>query len=159
MVNLWSGFYALDWEAWWRLEGPWKQAGLSSETMSAVAFLRALIRSQPIPSRVRIPGLDRALYALYRQYEAEDGEREASRQIERVVRSLGQTLYRYREHLLRERPAVLFVLEYVEHGVYWRAGIRHRGTGQPQELFRLEWLFPHCEVTQVDSEMVCFSPF
>ncbi len=157
-MNLDAGFYALEWQVWRRLESPWKQAGFSFEVMSPVAFLRALIQGQPLPARVRIPGLDRALYLVYRQHESQ-GEREASHQVGQVVRDLGQTLYRSRERLLREGPAVLFVLEYLEHGIYWRAGIRHRGTGQPQELFRLEWLFPHCEVTQVDGAIVCFGRF
>jgi len=169
-VRLDAGFYALEGQVWRRLESPWKQAGFLFETMSPVGFLRALIQGPlpppagavpvdgGLPVRVRIPGLDRALYPVYRQHEGQ-GEREASRQVAEVVRHFGQTLYRSRERLLREGPVVLFVLEYLEHGMYWRAGIRHRGTGQPQELFRLEWLFPHCEVTQVDGEIVCFSCF
>lgn len=172
-MNLWAGFYAMEISAWQRLEGPWKQAGLSFEVLSPLAFLRALIQGNPqpppagavpvdgdggLPARVRIPGLDRALYLVYRQHEGQ-GEREASRQVAEVVQQFGQTIYRSRERLLREGPVVLFVLEYLEHGMYWRAGIRHRGTGQPQELFRLEWLFPRCEVTQVDGEIVCFGRF
>jgi hypothetical protein len=157
-VNLWAGFYALEISAWRRLESPWKQAGFSFETMSPMVFLRTLIQGQPLPARVRIPGLDRALYQVYRQHESQ-GEREASRQVKQVAQQFGQTLYRSRERLLQEGPVVLFVLEYLEHGMYWRAGIRHRGTGQPQELFRLEWLFPRCDVTQVDGEIVCFGQF
>jgi len=157
-MNLRPGFYALEISAWRRLESPWKQAGFPFETMSPVGFLRALIQGQPLPASVRIPGLDRALYQVYRQHEGQ-GEREASRQVAQVVRQFGQTFYRSRERLLREGPVVLFVLEHLEHGMYWRAGIRHRGTGQPQELFRLEWLLPRCEVTQVDGEIVCFGRF
>lgn len=157
-MRLDAGFYALEWQVWRRLESPWKQAGFPFETMSAVAFLRALLQGQPLPARVRIPGLDRALYLVYRQHEGQ-GEREASRQVGQVVRDFGQILYRSRERLLREGPSVLFVLEYLEHGVYWRAGIRHRWTVQSQELFRLEQLFPRCEVTQVDGEIVCFGQF
>lgn len=157
-MRLDAGFYALDGQVWRRLESPWKQAGFSFETMSPMGFLRALIQDQPLPAHVRIPGLDRALYLVYRQHEGQ-GEREASRQVAQVVQQFGQTLYRSRERLLREGPAVLFVLEYLEHGMYWRAGIHHRGMGQPQELFRLEWLFPRCEVTQVDGEIVCFGRF
>lgn len=158
-MRLDAGFYALEGHAWQRLEGPWKRAGLSFEVMSPVAFLRALMnQGQPLPARVRIPGLDRALYLVYRQYE-DQGEREASRQVAQAVREIGHTLYRSRERLLRQGPVVLFMLEYLEHGMYWRAGIRHRGTGQPQKLFRLERLFPRCEVTQVDGEIVCFGRF
>lgn len=157
-MRLDAGFYALEGQVWRRLESPWKQAGFPFEAMSPVGFLRALIQGQPLPARVRIPGLDRALYLVYRQHEGQ-GEREASRQVAQVVQQFGQTLYRSRERLLREGPVVLFVLEYLEHGMYWRAGIRHRGTGQPQELFRLEWLFPRCDVTQVDGEIVCFGRF
>jgi len=148
----------MDVSAWRRLESPWKQAGFSFETMSAVGLVRALVHGQCLPARVRIPGLDRALYQVYRQHEGQ-GEQEASRQVAQVVRLFGDHLYRSRERLQREGPVVLFVLEYLEHGVYWRAGIRDRGTNQPQELFRLEWLFPRCEVTQVDGEIVCFGRF
>ena len=157
-MNLEAGFYALEISAWRRLEGPWKRTGLSFEVMSPVSFLRALTQGQALPARVRIPGLDRAIYQIYRQHECQ-GERGASRQVGQVVREIGQILYRSRERLLREGPVVLFVLEYLEHGMYWRAGIRHRGTGQPQELFRLERLFPRCEVTQVGGEIVCFGRF
>lgn len=157
-MRLDAGFYALEGQVWRRLESPWKQAGFSFETMSPVAFLRALTHGQPLPARVRIPGLERALYQVYRQHEGQ-GEWEASRQVKQVVQQFGQTLYRSRERLLRKGPVVLFVLEYLEHGVYWRAGIRHRGTDQPLELFRLEWLFPRCEVAQVDGEIVCFGRF
>jgi len=157
-VSLEAGFYALEISAWRRLEGPWKREGFSFEVMSPVAFLRALTQGRPLPASVRISGLDRALYQIYHQHEGR-GEREASRQVSQVAREIGQILYRSRERLLREGPVVLFVLEYLEHGVYWRAGIRYRGTGQPHELFLLERLFPHCEVTQVDGEIVCFGRF
>lgn len=157
-MRLDAGFYALDWEAWRRLESPWKQAGFAFETMSAVAVLRALIQGQRLPSRVRVPRLDRALYQVYRLHEGQ-GERAASEQVRQVVRGFGQTLYRHREQLLRQGPVVLFVLEHLRHGVYWQAGILDRRTGEPRELFRLEWLFPRCEVTQVDGEVVCFSTF
>lgn len=157
-MRLDAGFYALEWTVWRRLESPWKQAGFAFEAMSAVALLRALRQGQPLPERVRVPGLDRALYQVYRLHEGQ-GERTALGEVRQVVREFGQVLYRSREHLLRQAPVVLFVLEYVEHGVYWRAGIRHRGTGEPLELFCLEWLFPRCEVTQVDGEVVCFSRF
>lgn len=152
------GFYALDWPAWRRLEGPWKQAGFPFETMSTVALLRAVPQGQPLPPRIRVPGLDRFLYQVYRQYEGQ-GERAALEQVREVVREFNKILYRAREHLMRQGPVVLFVLEYVEHGVYWQAGIRHRGTGEPVVLFRLEQLFPRCEVSQVDGEIVCFSTF
>ena len=152
------GFYAMEIAAWRRLESPWKLAGFAFETMSMIALLRALMRSEPLPPRIRIPRLDRMLYQLYRLHE-EKGEREALRQVDRVVRQFGSVLYRHRGHLMREGPLVLFTLEYLEHGTYWQAGIRHRGTGEAIELFRLERLFPRCEVSQVDGEVVCFSTF
>lgn len=157
-MRLDAGFYALEWEAWRRLESPWKQAGFPFETMSAVALLRAVLQGQPLPPRVRVPGLDRALYQVYRQHEGQ-GERAARKEVEQVVREFGGMLYRAREHLMRQGPVVLFVLEYVEHGEHWQAGIRHRGTGEPLVLFRLERLFPRCEVSQVDGEVVCYSTF
>lgn len=158
MVNLGAGFYALEVSTWRRLESPWKRAGFSFEVMSPIGFARALVCRQRLPARVRIPGLDRALYEVYRQHEGR-GAQEAVRQVKAVAQHFGQTMYRHRDWLLREGPVVLFVLEYLEHGQYWQAGIRYRGTDQAEELFRLEWLFPRCEVTQVDGEIVCFGRF
>ncbi len=157
-MTLRAGFYAMEIAAWRRLEDPWKHEGRRFETVSPLGFLRALTHREPIPAYVRIPGLDRALYQVYRQHETL-GADEASRQVERAVRWMGKVLYNSRDVLLRQGPVVLFVLEYLEQGIYWKAGIRHRWDHQPRELFRLEWLFPRCEVTQVDGEIVCSSSF
>jgi len=147
------GFYALEKSQWQRRIGPRPKA-----MMSVVALLRSLRHGESLPKEILVPGLERMLYQVYRLH----GEGDAGRQAVRpAVNALSRALNnpQARNRLLREGPVIIFVLEYVEHGEYWRAGVRDRRTDQPLELLRLEWLFPRCEVTEVGGESVCYGRF
>ena len=126
--------------------------------MSAMNFFRALRRSEPLPDKILIEGLDRMTYQIYRLHgEGEEGK-EA---VDRAITFLGRALYRERSRLLRQTHIVMFAMEYVEHGERWRAGVRIRKAigDEPMELFWLERLLPYCEVTEIEGERVCYSRF
>jgi len=128
------------------------------ETMSVLGFLRALQHGQPLPNEVLVTGLDRMLYQVYRLH----GEGEAGKQaVRQVVNTLSRALYnaQARHRLLTAGPVVIFVLEYVEHGEHWRAGVRIRPRNEHLELFWLEQFLRRCEVTDVSGESVCYSAF
>jgi len=48
--------------------------------------------------------------------------------VKHAVNILRQALYnpRVRQRLLSDAPIIIFVLEYVEHGERWKAGVRIR---------------------------------
>lgn len=131
------------------------------EHRSILAFLRALRRREPLADEVLVTGLDRMLYQVFwlNGGEAEDKAEKALKVVEGVVKMFGSELYRHRADLARRASVVLFPLEYVEHSTYWKAGIRYRPTGEPLELFRLEWFFPRCEVMEIAGEPACYSMF
>ncbi len=148
-----AGFYALEKSQLQR-----RIVARPKETMSVIGFLRALRHGEPLPKEVLVTGLDRMLYQVYRLH----GEREAGRQaVRQAVNALGRALYnpQARNRLLRDAPVVLFALEYVEHGEHWKAGVRIRPRNEPLELFWLEQFLPHCEVTEIGGESVCYSSF
>ena len=109
------------------------------DAMSVLAFLRVLRHNDPLLREVLVTGLDRMLYQMYRLHgEGEIGKRA----VRQGVNVLSRALYnpQARQRLLIDAPVVLFVLEYVEHGERWRAGVRiRRAIGdEPLELFWLD---------------------
>lgn len=144
---------------------PWKKSQLQRrivarprETMSVISFLRALRYGGRLPKEALVTGLDRMLYQVYRLH----GEGEAGRQaVRQAVNALSRSLYnpQARNRLLKDAPAVLLALEYIEHGEHWRAGVRIRPRNEPLELFRLEQFLPRCEVTEMGGESLCYSQF
>jgi hypothetical protein len=113
------------------------------ETMSIIAFLRAVQREEPLPDKVCVLGLERLLY------HAADHHRAAG-----VIR---QALYnpRANRHLRRQSPVVILPLEYLELSTHWKAGIRRGGT--PHEIFHVEWVFPRADIETVGKADVCYS--
>ena len=147
------GFYAIE-----RSQLQRRIVARPKETVSVIGFLRVLWSKQPLPQEMLVTGLDRMLYQVYRLH----GEGEAGKgAVRQTVRMLSRALYnpQARPCLQRHAPVVLFVLEYVEHGEHWRAGVRIRPKDEPLELFWLEQLLPRCEVTDVGGESVCYSAF
>ncbi|TEU10664.1 MAG: hypothetical protein E3J21_25575 [Anaerolineales bacterium] len=113
------------------------------ETMSIIAFLRAVQRKEPLPDKVCVLGLERLLY------HAADNRRAA-----RVIQ---QALYnpQAKRHLHRQGPVVILLLEYLELSTYWKAGIRRGGTSH--EVFHIEWVFPRADIETVGKVDVCYS--
>lgn len=147
------GFYAVEKAQLQRI-----CASFDIEIMSLLRFLRTLKSNQPLPQKVLVKGMDRMLYKVY-QLHGEGGK--GTEAVRKVVRVLSRSLYnaQTRPRLLQKAPVVIFVLEYVEHGKHWWAGIRHRQTNQPLELFRLEDFFPHEPSLEQIGEIVCYSHF
>jgi len=115
------------------------------ETMSIVAFLRAVRRREELPKEVCVIGLERLLYRT-------SDRRKAARVIQ-------QALYNPLavHHLRRQAPVVVLPLEYLELSLHWKAGIR-RGRGV-EEVFALEWVFPRADIRTVEETDVCYSMF
>ena len=113
------------------------------ETMSIIAFLRAVQREEPLPDQVCVLGLERLLH------QADDVRRAAG-----VIR---QALYnpQANRHLRRQSPVVILPLEYLELSTYWKAGIQQRGTCH--EVFHVEWVFPRADIETVEKADVCYS--
>lgn len=113
------------------------------ETMSIIAFLRAVGRKDPLPDEICVLGLERLLY------HAADSRR--------VARVIQQALYnpQAKRHLRRQSPVVILPLEYLELSTYWKAGIRQRGTYR--EVFHVEWVFPRADIETVGKMDVCYS--
>ena len=115
------------------------------ETMSIIAFLRAVRRREELPKEVCIIGLERLLY------------RTADRR--RAARVIQQALYNPRavHHLRRQAPVVILPLEYLELSLHWKGGIR-RGR-MVEEVFAVEWVFPRADIRAVGETDVCYSMF
>jgi len=115
------------------------------ETMSIIAFLRAVRRREELPKEVCIIGLERLLY------------RAADRR--KAARVIQQTLYNPQavHHLRRQAPAVILPLEYLELSFHWKAGIRRGKTAE--EVFAVEWVFPRADIRAVGETDVCYSMF
>ena len=113
------------------------------ETMSIIAFLRAVQREEALPDKVCSLGLERLLY------HAADNRRAAG--------AIRQALYNPRgnRHLRRQSPIVILPLEYLELSTYWKAGIQQRGTSH--EVFHVEWVFPRADIETVGKADVCYS--
>jgi len=111
-----------------------------SNTMSILAFLRAVHFCDPLPTEICVLGLERLLSSV--------GEpRRGAQVIQRALYNPSA-----KSHLRRQSPVVVLPLEYLEHSMHWVAGIR-RG-GKAQEVFWVEWVFPRVEIFSAD---VCHS--
>jgi len=113
------------------------------ETMSIIAFLRAVQREEPLPDQLCVLGLERLLH------HADDVRRAAG-----VIR---QALYnpQANRHLRRQSPVVILPLEYLELSTYWKAGIQQRGTFH--KVFHVEWVFPRADIETVGKADMCYS--
>jgi len=113
------------------------------ETMSIVAFLRAVRRKELLPKEVCVIGLERLLYRL------------ADPQAAAIV--VQQVLYNPPggHHLRRQGPVVVMPLEYLELLGYWKAGIRRHN--QPVEVFNVAWVLPKADANTIDGADVCVS--
>jgi len=113
------------------------------ETMSIIAFLRAVQREEPLPDQVCVLGLERLLYHAADHHQAAG-----------VIR---QALYnpQANRYLRRQSPVVILPLEYLELSTHWKAGIRRGGT--PHEIFHVEWVFPRADIETVGKADVCYS--
>jgi len=121
------------------------------ETMSIIAFLRAVRREESLPAEICVLGLERLLHHVVRFRSPQAGD---SRQAAGVIR---QALYnpQAKRHLRRQSPVVILPLEYLELSTHWKAGIRQRGT--PYEVFHVEWVFPRADIESVRGVDVCYS--
>lgn len=115
------------------------------ETMSIIAFLRAVRGKERLPKEVCVMGLERLLY------------RAADRR--KAARVIQQALYNPQavHHLRRQAPVVVLPLEYLELSLYWKAGIRLGKTAE--EVFAVEWVFPRADIRAVGEREVCYSMF
>jgi len=115
------------------------------ETMSIIAFLRAVRRREELPKEVCVIGLERLLY------------RAADRR--KAARVIQQALYNPQavHHLRRQAPVVVLPLEYLELSLHWKAGIKRGKTAE--EVFAVEWVFPRADIRTVGEADVCYSMF
>jgi len=115
------------------------------ETMSIIAFLRAVRRREELPKEACVIGLERLLYC------ASDRRRAA--------RTIQQALYNPQavHHLRRQGPVVVLPLEYLELSLHWKAGIRRGRIAE--EVFAVEWVFPRADIRAVGETDVCYSMF
>jgi len=113
------------------------------QTMSIIAFLRAVRRKEPLPQEVCVVGLERLLH------HARD-RREGARIISQAL--IGPQAG---PHLRKQAPVVILPLEYLELGEHWKAGVRQRS--EVEEIFAVAWVFPRVDMRSVDGADVCFS--
>ncbi len=115
------------------------------ETMSIIAFLRAVRRREELPKEVCVIGLERLLY------------RAADRR--KAARVIQQALYNPQavHHLRRQALVVVLPLEYLDLSLHWKAGIRRGRIAE--EVFAVEWVFPRADIRAVGETDVCYSMF
>ena len=115
------------------------------ETMSIIAFLRAVRRREELPKEVCVIGLERLLY------------RAADRR--KAARVIQQALYNPQavHHLRRQALVVVLPLEYLELSLHWKAGIKRGKTAE--EVFAVEWVFPRVDIRTIGEADVCYSMF
>jgi len=115
------------------------------ETMSIIAFLRAVQRREELPREVCVIGLERLLYRA--------GDRR------KAARVIQQALYNPQaaHHLRRQAAVVILPLEYLELSLHWKAGIRRGKT--VEEVFAVEWVFPRADIKTINEVDVCYSMF